>query len=186
MALLLGIDTGGTFTDAAILELQDDGAAGKVIAKAKSLTTRHDFAQGIADAARKTIEKANCQPSEIGMVSLSTTLATNALVEGQGGRVALVAIGFDERDLNNAGLKEALGNDPVVLLQGGHTTHGSEAKPLDLGPLEQQLDELSASVTGFAVAGYFAVRNPSHELTVRDLYVDAVNDIGRSEALFHI
>ena len=172
MALLLGIDTGGTFTDAAILELQDDGAAGKVVAKAKSLTTRHDFAQGIADAAHKTIKKAKCQPSEIGMVSLSTTLATNALVEGQGGRVALIAIGFDERDLNNAGLKEALGSDPVVMLKGGHTTHGSEAMSLDLGPLVQQLDELSASVTGFAVAGYFAVRNPSHELTVRDFILE--------------
>ncbi len=169
MALLLGIDTGGTFTDAAILDIPENGSHGIVVAKAKSLTTRQDFAQGIADAAQQTIAKAGCDPSQIGMVSLSTTLATNALVEGQGGRVALIAIGFANRDLSNAGLKEALGNDPVVLIPGGHTTHGSEAQPLDTGPLEDQLDRLAASVTGFAVAGYFAVRNPAHELAVRDL-----------------
>ncbi len=169
MALLLGIDTGGTFTDAAILDIPEDGSQGIVIAKAKSLTTRQDFALGIADAAQQTIAKAGCDPSQIGMVSLSTTLATNALVEGQGGRVALIAIGFADRDLSNAGLKDALGNDPVVLIPGGHTTHGSEAQPLDTGPLEDQLDHLAASVTGFAVAGYFAVRNPAHELAVRDL-----------------
>lgn len=171
MALLLGIDTGGTFTDAALLEISDDGARGEVVAKAKSLTTRHDFAIGVADAARQVIEQAHCDPTQVGMVSLSTTLATNALVEGQGGRVALIAIGFAESDLNNAGLKEALGNDPVVLLPGGHTTHGAEAAALDTAQLEEQLEDLSQSVTGFAVAGYFAVRNPSHELAVRDLLI---------------
>ena len=171
MALLLGIDTGGTFTDAALLEISDDSARGEVVAKAKSLTTRHDFAIGVADAARQVIEQAKCDPVQVGMVSLSTTLATNALVEGQGGRVALIAIGFAESDLKNAGLKEALGNDPVVLLPGGHTTHGAEAAALDTSALEEQLDTLSQSVTGFAVAGYFAVRNPSHELAVRDLLI---------------
>ena len=105
----------------------------------------------------------------VGLVSLSTTLATNALVEGQGGRVALIAIGFEDRDLSNAGLADAMGNDPIVVLQGGHTTHGSQAKPLVLSPLDEQLDALSAEVSGFAVAGYFAVRNPEHELAVRDL-----------------
>lgn len=169
MALLLGIDTGGTFTDAVILKTGDDGDRGEVIAKAKCLTTHHDFAIGIAGAARQVIEASQCDPSTVGLVSLSTTLATNALVEGQGGRVALIAIGFDDRDLKNAGLAEALGSDPLIVLAGGHTTHGGEAKPLDLAPLEDQLDVLAAEVSGFAVAGYFAVRNPAHELSVRDL-----------------
>ncbi|MCJ8307923.1 MAG: hydantoinase/oxoprolinase family protein [Hyphomicrobiales bacterium] len=179
MALLLGIDTGGTFTDAALLDISPDSThgegngegRGEIVAKAKSLTTRHDFAIGVADAARQVIEQAKCDPAQVGMVSLSTTLATNALVEGQGGRVALIAIGFAESDLNNAGLKEALGNDPVILLPGGHTTHGAEAAPLDMTALEDQLEALSQSVTGFAVAGYFAVRNPSHELAVRDFLI---------------
>jgi N-methylhydantoinase A/oxoprolinase/acetone carboxylase beta subunit len=63
----------------------------------------------------------------VALVSLSTTLATNALVEGQGGRVALVFIGFDAGDLARGGLTEALKGDPVILLDGGHTHAGTEA-----------------------------------------------------------
>ncbi|MEE9313933.1 MAG: hydantoinase/oxoprolinase family protein [Rhizobiaceae bacterium] len=169
MAFLLGIDTGGTFTDAVILQTASNGTGGKVIAKAKALTTRQDLSIGIEGATTKAIQLSKCDPRSIGLVSLSTTLATNALVEGQGGRVALVSIGFEKRDLQNAGLADALGNDPVIHLSGGHTTHGQEAQPLDLAPLKNQLEVLAKTVSGFAVAGYFAVRNPEHELAVRDL-----------------
>ncbi|MEM9733585.1 MAG: hydantoinase/oxoprolinase family protein [Pseudomonadota bacterium] len=171
MTLLLGLDTGGTFTDAVLMETRDGGPT--VVAKAKALTTKHDLAIGIAGAVDAVLgQMENSVHAEIGLVSLSTTLATNALVEGQGGRVALVAIGFEERDLKNAGLDEAIGSDPVIMLPGGHTTHGSEAKPLDMVQLEAQLEALSTSVSGFAVAGYFAVRNPAHENAVRDLIGD--------------
>jgi len=168
MALLLGIDTGGTFTDAAILETSCGGKS-RVVAKAKALTTRQDLAIGIEEAARAALQQIGDQGSRIALVSLSTTLATNALVEKQGGRIALVSIGFSQKDLDKAGLRDALDGDPVVLLEGGHTTHGQEATALDMGPLEQHIDQLAHNVTGFAVAGYFAVRNPSHELLVREL-----------------
>ncbi len=72
---------------------------------------------------------------------MSTTLATNALVEGQGGRVALVMIGFTEADLARDGLKTALGTDPVVFCPGGHDVHG-RAQELDLATLEAMLPEL--------------------------------------------
>jgi N-methylhydantoinase A/oxoprolinase/acetone carboxylase beta subunit len=172
MTILLGIDTGGTFTDAVLLDSPADGSRGHVLAKAKALTTRNDFAIGIAEAARQVAHLGKCDPSDIGMVSLSTTLATNALVEGHGGQIALIAIGFDSKDLDNSGLSEALGTDPVVLLPGGHSTHGSEVAPLDTSRLEDVLEELSQTVAGFAVAGYFAVRNPAHELAVRDLILN--------------
>ena len=86
MAYLLGVDTGGTYTDAVVI----DEAADRVIASAKSLTTRPDLALGVGRAIDAAIAEAGVAPSQIAMVSLSTTLATNALVEGQGGRVALV------------------------------------------------------------------------------------------------
>ena len=69
------------------------------MAKAKSLTTRHDLAEGIAGAVDAVLSEAAIEPGAIKLVSMSTTLATNALVEGQGGRVALVMIGFAEADL---------------------------------------------------------------------------------------
>ncbi|TIX93030.1 hydantoinase/oxoprolinase family protein [Rhizobium sp. P44RR-XXIV] len=159
---LLGIDTGGTYTDAVLFH-ETDG----VIAKAKSLTTRHDLAVGIAGAVDAVIAEAGVPVSAIGLVSLSTTLATNALVEGQGGRAGLIMIGFGPDDMKRDGLAEALGSDPVLFVPGGHNVHGNE-NPLDLAALEEALPELAKSVSSFAVAGYFAVRNPAHEIKVRD------------------
>jgi N-methylhydantoinase A/oxoprolinase/acetone carboxylase beta subunit len=164
--LFLGIDTGGTYTDAVLWS-----EAGGVAAKAKALTTRHDLAVGISGAVDAVLEKAAIAPSSIKLVSMSTTLATNALVEGQGGRAALVMIGFSEADLSRDGLKAALGHDPVVFCPGGHDVHGNAAT-LDLTVLEAMLPELAASVSGFAVCAYFAVRNPAHEIAARELIRD--------------
>jgi N-methylhydantoinase A/oxoprolinase/acetone carboxylase beta subunit len=161
-SLLLGIDTGGTYTDAVLFS----ETAG-VVAKAKSLTTRHDLSVGISGAVEAVLDKAVAAVSSIGLVSLSTTLATNALVEGQGGRAGLVMIGFGPDDLKRDGLADALGNDPVIFLPGGHNVHGNET-PLDMSALDAALPELSRTVSSFAVAGYFAVRNPAHEQRVRD------------------
>ena len=161
--IFLGIDTGGTYTDA-VLWAEGEG----VVAKAKSLTTRHDLAEGISGAVDAVLDKAAIDPSAIKLVSMSTTLATNALVEGQGGRVALVMIGFSAADLERDGLKTALGSDPVVFCPGGHDVHGN-AQPLDLSGLEAVLPELGASVSGFAVCAYFATRNPAHENAAREM-----------------
>ncbi|MBL4928898.1 hydantoinase/oxoprolinase N-terminal domain-containing protein [Fuscibacter oryzae] len=165
MAYFLGVDTGGTYTDAVIV---DEGAQA-VLGKAKSLTTRADLALGIGRAADAALAAAGVRADQIALVSLSTTLATNALVEGQGGRVALVFIGFDAGDMERGGLTEALKGDPVILLDGGHNHAGGEAAPLDLSGLEAQLVELADQVMGFAVAARFATRNPAHEIAARDL-----------------
>ncbi|QPC86506.1 hydantoinase/oxoprolinase family protein [Mesorhizobium sp. NBSH29] len=165
--LFLGIDTGGTYTDA-VLWSEAGGPKGTVAAKAKALTTRHDLAVGIGGAVDAVMQAAGTDPAAIKLVSMSTTLATNALVEGQGGRVALVMIGFGEADLSRDGLRAALGTDPVIFCPGGHDVHGNAAT-LDLSGLEAQLPALEASVSGFAVCSYFAVRNPAHEIATRDL-----------------
>ncbi len=162
-SLYLGIDTGGTYTDAI---LWSDIAG--VAAKAKALTTRHDLAVGIEGAVDAVLAQAGIAPEAIKLVSMSTTLATNALVEGQGGRVALVMIGFGEDDLRRDGLSSALGSDPVVFCPGGHDVHGNAA-PLDLSALEEALPALGGTVSGVAVAAYFAVRNPAHEIAAHDL-----------------
>ncbi len=165
MSVLLGVDTGGTYTDAVLL---DEGET-RVMAKAKALTTRPDLAGGIGAAIDAVLAQGGVHPSEVALVSLSTTLATNALVEGQGGRVALVAIGFDEADLGRDGLPEALRGDTVIRLAGGHDHAGGELAPLDLVALEAALGTLPEDVAGVAVAARFATRNPAHEAAARDL-----------------
>ncbi len=165
MAYFLGVDTGGTYTDAVIL----DETADRVIGKAKSLTTRGDLAIGIGKAVDAALDLAGIAPAEVALVSLSTTLATNALVEGQGGRVALIFIGFDDDDLTRGGLTEALKGDPVIRLVGGHTHAGTEGAPLDMAGLQTAVEHLGPEVMGFAVAARFATRNPAHEIIARDL-----------------
>ncbi len=144
---------------------------GHILAKAKALTTRHDLAVGIGGAVDAVLKASGAKASAIKLVSMSTTLATNALVEGQGGRVALVMIGFSEADVSRDGLKAALGNDPVVFCPGGHDVHGNETA-LDLSELERALPQLEKSVSGFAVCAYFSTRNPAHELAALRLIRD--------------
>ncbi len=163
MPVLLGIDTGGTYTDAVLFD-EDDG----VIATAKALTTRHDLAVGIGNALDAVLGDHNVPPEDIALVSLSTTLATNAVVEGQGGRVCLVLIGFDERALARADLAQALKDDPVIMLAGGHDAHGERVAELDGARLDAELGALQGKVSGYAVATQFAVRNPEHEIQARD------------------
>ncbi|MFN4159572.1 MAG: hydantoinase/oxoprolinase N-terminal domain-containing protein [Gemmobacter sp.] len=163
MTVLLGVDTGGTFTDAAIL----DEAATRVLGRAKALTTRGDLSLGIGRAVDAALAAAGVVAGEVGLVSLSTTLATNALVEGQGARVALVAIGFDAGDLERGGLAEAMRGDPVIAVAGGHSHAGTEGEALDLDALRARVAEVAPGVAGFAVAARFATRNPAHELAAR-------------------
>lgn len=166
MAIFLGVDTGGTFTDAVLL----DDSAERVVASAKALTSRPDLATGIGGAIDAVLAQApDLPPSGIAMVSLSTTLATNALVEGQGAPAALVLIGFAPGDSARAGLGDALAGDPLIEIAGGHNHAGSEAQPLDLSALATALDALPPGISAVAVTSRFATRNPTHEVEARAL-----------------
>jgi N-methylhydantoinase A/oxoprolinase/acetone carboxylase beta subunit len=162
MALLLGVDTGGTYTDAVLIRDERE-----VIASAKALTTRADLAVGIGAAVEAVLRESGANVGDIGLASLSTTLATNALVEGQGGRAGLVYIGFRAADLQAHGLAEALGGDPAIVLSGGHNHAGGEAMPLDKDALLAWL-ETGTGAEAYAVASLFATRNPAHELAAAE------------------
>jgi N-methylhydantoinase A/oxoprolinase/acetone carboxylase beta subunit len=177
VALLLGVDTGGTYTDAVILRDEQE-----LIASAKALTTRHDLAIGVGGAVRAVLAQSGVAAADISLASLSTTLATNALVEGQGGRVALIFIGFKERDLEAHGLLEALKGDPHVVLAGGHNHAGGEAVPFDEDGLRQFLQMHGGQVGGFAVASQFATRNPAHELRAMEIIAQVT---GRAVSASH-
>ena len=164
MAISLGIDTGGTYTDAVLIKDDTD-----ILARAKALTTRQDLAIGVGAAVRMVLSEASIDASVISLASLSTTLATNALVEGQGGRVALIYIGFSASDLKAHGLLDALKGDPVCVLEGGHLHDGLEASQLDERPLIAFLQKHKDDVSSFAVAAQFATRNPAHENRTIDL-----------------
>src|SRR6056297_3673325 len=163
MALLLGVNTGCPYTDAVLVRNETD-----VSAKAKALTTRHDLAIGIEQAISIVLEQSGADRRDIGLASLSTTLATNALVEGQGGRAGLIYIGFRQQDLEGHGLTEVLAGDPALVISGGHTHAGTQREPLDEATLYAWL-ETYKDVSAFAVAAQFATRNPAHELRAAEI-----------------
>jgi N-methylhydantoinase A/oxoprolinase/acetone carboxylase beta subunit len=167
MTIALGIDTGGTYTDAVLV----DHDSGKVLAGAKALTTRRDLSIGIGQA-MLTVFTENGQsvsPADVDLVALSTTLATNAIVEEQGSPVCLLLIGYDAELLRQYGFERDLVTSDVVFLRGGHDGMGNEVEPLDETAARKAILARRDQVEAFAVSGFFSVRNPAHELRVRTL-----------------
>ena len=85
MTYQLGIDTGGTYTDAVVVN--EDR---QVVAKNKSLTTAYDLTVGIGNAISSLPEELL---ASVNLVSLSTTLSTNSVVEGRGAPVSVLLPG---------------------------------------------------------------------------------------------
>ena len=165
MPTLLGIDTGGTYTDAVLFDSESG-----VVASAKALTTKHDLAIGVRGAVDGVLgDSSGVARPDIRLVSLSTTLATNAIVEGQGSPACLLMIGHGPEVLDRADLRKALDGDPVAFIAGGHSPAGDEQTPLDVEAARAAIEANAPRVAAFAVAGYFAVRNPAHEQAVRAL-----------------
>lgn len=173
MDLALGIDTGGTYTDAVLVE----HPTGRVVAGAKALTTRHNLAIGIAGAIRAVFAAASdlgagCAPADVILVALSTTLATNTLAEGQRGAVCLLLIGYDRELMRAYDFERELATDDVVYITGGHDAVGDEAAPLDEAALRAAILARRDAVEAFAISGYFSVRNPTHELRAKALVAE--------------
>lgn len=159
MTFFLGIDTGGTYTDAVLLN-----DAKQVIASAKSLTTRFDLAQGIGAALDQLPQDALAQ---VVLVSLSTTLTTNSVVEGRGSPVCVLLAGYDAQQIKTSGLVELLGSEAIVALPGGHDAGGNALQALDEEASRAAILQHAPRVSAFAISASFAVRNPAHELQLR-------------------
>jgi N-methylhydantoinase A/oxoprolinase/acetone carboxylase beta subunit len=160
----IGLDTGGTYTDAIAL----DGER-RVLGSAKARTTHWDLSIGIREALHSLLAALPGEVSgqDIALVAVSTTLATNAVVEGRFSPICTLLVGFDAKMIERSGLKGS-GGGTVVSVRGGHDAAGDEAEPLDEAAVQAAVAELGGSVEAFAVAAMFSVRNPTHELRVRE------------------
>jgi N-methylhydantoinase A/oxoprolinase/acetone carboxylase beta subunit len=161
--LALGIDTGGTFTDGVIFDLDQK----TVEATTKVETTRHNLTLAInrcIDNLVKALKEKGREQldiSQVKMVSLSTTLATNAIVEGQGAEVGLIQIGFEP----TAGLPTPY----FAVIKGGCTIKGRIREEVDLAAAEEAILAIKDQVDAFAVSGYLSIRNPVQEIEVGEL-----------------
>lgn len=155
MELGLGIDTGGTYTDAVLMDLK----TGVVIEKSKSLTTHSNLMKGITqsmDGLSSSFFK------DIKFTSVSTTLATNTTLEGKGYPCGLILIGYT--------ISGDLPTSDILEIRGGHDADGNELDDpfKDFEVLEEFIKDTQNSVSSYAVSSFFSVRNPEHELMVKE------------------
>ena len=149
---IIGIDTGGTFTDAVLLDQQ----SGKVVAKAKRPTTHFSLARGTGEALTALLNTSGAAPQEIHSVCISSTLATNSVVENKGARVAVIVIGYVKHF--------KLPVKAVLFVKGGHTIHGTEEEPLDVDYLVTLVEGLKNEVDAYGICAAMSMKNPTHEL----------------------
>ena len=155
----LGIDAGGTYTDTVIYDL----SKGKTICKSKALTTKWDFTVGINEAMAQLDQE---KLGQVEMVSLSTTLATNAIVEGEGQKVGMIIMPpygrFDPEDIPY---------EPKALVSGQLEITGKEISPVDDLEVKKIVRGMVAKedVKAFAVSGYAGAINPDHELKIKQI-----------------
>jgi len=155
MKFSLGIDAGGTYTDAVLVRDTD----GSIVATSKALTTYPDLIIGIRDA----IDGLRTHDlDKVSLVSVSTTLASNTVLEGTGSPVALILVG----DHPTKGTYPA---KYYIVVSGGHTFDGEETTPLDIDTVKDFALRVKGSVSAFAVSSFFSIRNPEHELAIRDI-----------------
>ena len=164
MALRLGIDTGGTFTDAVLV---DDNK--QIVNAEKSLTTRFDLSVGIGDVVGKL--PGNLL-AEVNMVALSTTLTTNSVVEDLGAPVCVLLPGYTEEQVKQSGLLEILPAQLIVICDGGYDAVGREHQPLDETSAIDAIERLKDQVSAFAISSMFGTRNSSHENRLKQLVTE--------------
>ncbi|MFP4654366.1 MAG: hydantoinase/oxoprolinase N-terminal domain-containing protein [Methanohalobium sp.] len=158
MQYSLGVDAGGTYTDSVILRNSD----GAIVSANKALTTYPDLLEGI----KNSID--GLDPSyleDINIVSVSTTLATNTILEKTGYPVGLILSGEYDVPANS-------GIDYYTIVKGGHDSKGLEVATLDEEKVKEFVNKVKDKVSAFAVSSYFSVRNPEHELRIKKIVQD--------------
>ncbi|WP_094227411.1 hydantoinase/oxoprolinase family protein [Methanolobus psychrotolerans] len=151
----LGIDAGGTYTDAVLIR----GSDGAIVDSKKAFTTYPDLQEGIKNALDSLDQELL---KDVNLVSVSTTLSTNSLLEGTGTAVGLIIVGEQPAQTE-------FPSQYTLCVSGGHDTRGDEACELDLPSIEAFILRTKAKVSAYAVSAYFGVRNPEHELKVKEL-----------------
>ena len=149
--MLVGIDVGGTYTDAVLLH------AGKVIRQIKVASEHGQILASILTALDEILQ--GVETHRIERVALSTTLVTNAIVQGK-----LDPVGLFIMPGPGADWQGRLASDPIVL--SGYVDHrGRERQEIVVDEVKQACKKLAGAKL-FAVSGKFAVRNPAQEQKV--------------------
>jgi N-methylhydantoinase A len=184
----LGIDVGGTFTD---LLLHDDVRARTV--QAKTPSTPEDQSIGILNGIRLICEKAAIDPGEIDVILHGTTVATNAVLEGKGARVGLLATKGFEYTLHLAKswtpgplFGWIVMDKPAPLASLDDTrgiaeridAKGEIIEPLDIGQATAAIDDLCRSgIEALTICLMHSYANPKHEEALKAIVRERFPDL---------
>ena len=173
--MVLGVDVGGTFTDAALL------SGGRLIT-AKAPTTPDDQSRGVIDAVEAALSVAGAAPAAVDRLVHGMTVGTNALLEGRVARTALLATeGFtDLEELGRQSRRElyrlCAGNPPPLVPVdlrvpvAERMGPAGAVRPLDEDALAGRLDELAGhAVEAVAVCLLWGFRHRQHERRTAEL-----------------
>lgn len=159
--MLLGIDVGGTHTDAVALDMS--GPCVDVAALCKVHTNHEDLLSSITEALKLILR--DIDQSLIKQLNLSTTLSTNAIVQGKTEDVGLLVSagpGIDPHNFRPC--------RDFHVLDGSIDHRGNEVKALPVKQVEQALQACRDNgVRVFAAVGKFSTRNPRHETLIRSM-----------------
>lgn len=178
MTYRLGIDVGGTNTDAVILDRDN-----KPVAKIKVATTE-DVTTGILKALDGVLRESSVSPEEIKYAMLGTTHCTNAIVERRNlARVGIIRIGkpatLSVKPLISwpEDLVSAIGGYSHVI-KGGHEFDGRELAPLDEEELRRAARDLKEKrVEAVAISAVFSPVNNEHELAAAEVVKEILGDV---------
>ncbi len=163
----IGVDVGGTNTDAVILD-----SSGQVVAKYKSPTTS-DVESGVRSALHSVLLRAGLDPGSIRFAMLSTTHCTNAIITRQGlVRIGVIRLGAPATtSIPPLTTWPADLRDKILVahhvLTGGHEFTGEEIAPLDEWGIRNAARAMKGQVDAVAVSGVFSPVNAAHELRAR-------------------
>ncbi len=183
--MLLGVDVGGTFTDAVL------AVDGRLIT-AKAPTTPEDQSEGVLAAVRAVLERAGADVSAVAEFSHGMTVATNALLEGRGARTAFIAtegftdiIALGRQDRPELYRLCAARPEPLT---GPEARFGAPERMTPDGPL-RELDAdaaaklarqvADADVEAVAVTLLHSYRHPQHEQAIGRALAEALGERGR-------
>jgi len=171
----IGVDVGGTHTDAVLFN------DGELIAAHKALTSA-DIESGVLAAVREVLIQSSIAPTDVEMMTLGTTQFTNAVVERRSlSPVATIRIGAQSSSAMPAGAKWPEDIHRTIaaahMIDGGFDYDGAEITPLDEPALQNTITEIKNSgLRSIAVTSVFATSNPTSEKQTASLILEAIPD----------
>jgi len=158
--MILGIDVGGTHTDAVLLN--KDG----LLAAAKVATDHHDLLSSVRAALAEVIK--GHESSQVKRFNLSTTLCTNAIVQGDLEEVGVLVSAGPGIDPKHFSIGSC-----YAIIPGSLDHRGTELTPLDLEDAKTRIAEFKErGARIFSIIGKFSPRNPEHENQLAALLED--------------